>query len=87
VFGNAFSPGTMTANFLIPAFVGAVLGGISSMVGAVTGALVLGVTVSAATQLVRTFELDIPGPNHVAVFIVLLVVLLVRPTGLFGQEA
>jgi branched-chain amino acid transport system permease protein len=87
VFSSTFSPGLMTATFLIPAFVGAVLGGIASMVGAVAGGLILGVTVAAANQLVRTFNLDIPGPPHLAVFVVLLIVLMVRPTGLFGSEA
>jgi branched-chain amino acid transport system permease protein len=87
VFSSSFSPGVMTITFLIPAFVGAVLGGIASMVGAVTGGLVLGVTVAAANQLVRSFNVDVPGPPHLAVFAVLLLVLLVRPTGLFGQEA
>ena len=77
----------MTSTFLIPAFIGAVLGGISSMVGAVAGGLVLGVTVAAANQIVRSFELDIPGPPQLAGFLVLLLVLIVRPTGLFGQEA
>ena len=87
VFGSSFSPGLMTSTFLIPAFVGAVLGGIASMVGAVAGGLILGVTVAAANQLVRTFELDIPGPPQLAVFVVLLAVLVFRPTGLFGSEA
>jgi branched-chain amino acid transport system permease protein len=87
VFSSSFSPGLMTSTFLIPAFVGAVLGGIASMVGAVAGGLILGVTVATANQLVRTFELDIPGPPQLAVFVVLLAVLVFRPTGLFGSEA
>lgn len=87
VFSSSFSPGLMTSTFLIPAFVGAVLGGIASMVGAVAGGLLLGVTVATANQLVRTFELDIPGPPQLAVFVVLLAVLMLRPTGLFGSEA
>ncbi|MBA3655633.1 MAG: branched-chain amino acid ABC transporter permease, partial [Actinobacteria bacterium] len=81
VFSSSFSPGLMTAVFLIPAFVGAVLGGIASMVGAVTGGLILGITVAAANQIVRSLNVDVPGPPHVAVFLVLLLVLLVRPTG------
>jgi len=87
VFSSTFSPGLMTATFLIPAFVGAVLGGIASMVGAVAGGLILGITVAAANQIVRTWNLDVPGPPHLAVFLVLLIVLMLRPTGLFGQEA
>jgi branched-chain amino acid transport system permease protein len=81
------SPGFMTATFLIPAFVGAVLGGLTSMVGAVAGGLLLGITVAAANQINRSFELGIPGPPQAAAFAVLLIVLLIRPRGLFGREA
>ncbi|MDX1510986.1 MAG: branched-chain amino acid ABC transporter permease, partial [Nitriliruptorales bacterium] len=37
--GEALSPGLMTSTFLIPAFTGAVLGGLDSMPGAVVGGL------------------------------------------------
>jgi branched-chain amino acid transport system permease protein len=87
VFSTSFSPGLMTATFLIPAFTGAVLGGISSMIGAVAGGLLLGVTVQAANQINQSFELGIPGPPHVAALAVLLIVLLARPQGLFGDKA
>jgi len=80
-------PGFMTGTFLIPALTGAVLGGLTSMVGAVSGGLLLGVVVSAANQINRSFDLGIPGPPQAAAFAVLLIVLLVRPRGLFGQEA
>jgi branched-chain amino acid transport system permease protein len=80
-------PGFMTGTFLIPALTGAVLGGLTSMVGAVSGGLILGIVVSAANQINSSFELGIPGPPQAAAFAVLLIVLLVRPRGLFGQEA
>jgi len=83
----SIQPGFMTGTFLIPALTGAVLGGLTSMVGAVSGGLILGIVVSAANQLNRSFELGIPGPPQAAAFAVLLIVLLVRPRGLFGQEA
>jgi branched-chain amino acid transport system permease protein len=83
----SIQPGFMTGTFLIPALTGAVLGGLTSMVGAVSGGLLLGIVVSAANQINRSFELEIPGPPQAAAFAVLLIVLLVRPRGLFGQEA
>jgi branched-chain amino acid transport system permease protein len=86
VFGNSFSPGLMTTVFLIPAFIGAVLGGLSSMVGAVSGGLIVGLIVASGNQLVRTLDINIPGPPQFSVFIVLLVVLIVRPNGLFGER-
>lgn len=83
------SPGLMTSTFLIPAFTAAVLGGITSMVGAVIGGLLLGVTVAFANEFVLAQELTsvLPGPPQIATLLVLLLVLLVRPRGLFGKEA
>ncbi len=86
VFEN-LRPGLMTSDFLIPAFIGVVLGGITSMVGAVIGGFLLGIVSAAAIELVTTFELDVPGPPQLAVMVVLLAVLLLRPRGLFGEAA
>ncbi|WP_436795327.1 branched-chain amino acid ABC transporter permease [Actinospongicola halichondriae] len=86
VFEN-LRPGLMTSDFLIPAFIGVVLGGITSMVGAVVGGFLLGIVSAAAIEIVTTFELDVPGPPQLAVMVVLLAVLLLRPRGLFGEAA
>lgn len=83
----SIAPAFMTSTFLIPALTGAVLGGLTSMVGAVAGGLLLGIVVSAANQVNRSFDLGVPGPPQAAAIIVLLVVLLVRPRGLLGKEA
>ena len=84
---NNLSPALVTTTFLIPALTGAVLGGLTSMVGAVAGGLILGVTVAAANQINTSFSLGIPGAPALATFLVLLLVLVFRPSGLFGQEA
>lgn len=83
----SIAPAFMTSTFLIPALTGAVLGGLTSMVGAVAGGLLLGIVVSAANQVNRSFDLGVPGPPQAAAIIVLLVILLVRPRGLLGKEA
>src|SRR6266487_4094270 len=76
-----FTPNFMQV-ILIYAFAAAVLGGIESPVGAVIGGLALGVTINLLGTYVGfvTEELRLP----VALGI-LLVVLLVRPAGLFGR--
>jgi branched-chain amino acid transport system permease protein len=84
---ESLTPGLVTSIFLIPAFTGVVLGGINSMIGAVIGGFALGIVTQAATELVTEFDLDIPGPPQVAVMVVLLAVLLVRPRGLLGAAA
>jgi branched-chain amino acid transport system permease protein len=84
---ESLTPGLVTATFMIPAFTGVVLGGITSMPGAVLGGFALGVVSQAAIQIVTSFNLDVPGPPQLAVFVVLLAVLLVRPQGLLGRRA
>ncbi|HEX9888305.1 MAG TPA: branched-chain amino acid ABC transporter permease [Nitriliruptorales bacterium] len=84
---ESLEPGQTTSTFLIPAFTGAVLGGLNSMPGAVVGGLLLGVVVAFANQIVLEFGWGIPGPPQVATFAVLLLVLMFRPRGLLGKEA
>lgn len=83
---QSLSPGLMTATFLIPAFTGAVLGGISSLIGSAVGGLIVGASVAFANQMVRTLDLDLPGPPQIAVLTVLIGVLLFRPSGLLGNR-
>lgn len=65
---------------LLPAFTAAILGGIGSPAGALVAGLLLGVVQELSTPLVGfTYKLAV-------VFLMLLVVLLVRPTGLFGRR-
>lgn len=82
-------PGLMTTTFLIPAFASAVLGGLTSMVGAVVGGVLLGMVVAYANGLFLAVDFlnDVPGPPQIAVLVSLLLVLLIRPRGLFGKEA
>jgi branched-chain amino acid transport system permease protein len=83
---ESLTPGLVTTTFLIPAFTGVVLGGITSMVGAVVGGFALGIVSQAAIQIVTSFDLEVPGPPQLAVLVVLLAVLLVRPQGLLGSK-
>lgn len=83
---ESISPGLMTATFLIPAFTGAVLGGISSLIGSAVGGLIVGASVAFANQMVRTLNVDLPGPPQIAVLTVLIAVLLFRPKGLLGNR-
>jgi len=66
-------------NILLKAIVGAVIGGFTSLSGALVGGLVVGV--------IETFSGVFIGGTfkHIAPFVVLIVVLLVRPYGFFGR--
>src|SRR3954449_8079525 len=74
---------TMMQAILLYAFAAAVLGGLESPAGAVIGGLALGVFLNLIGQYVgfATSELRLP-----IAFAVLLIVLLIRPTGLFGRR-
>jgi branched-chain amino acid transport system permease protein len=67
---------------LIYAFAAAVLGGIDSPIGAVVGGLLLGVVVNLLGAYVNFVGQELRLPTALAI---LLVVLIVRPTGLFGR--
>jgi branched-chain amino acid transport system permease protein len=82
---GGFGPGFLTTNALIPGFTAAVLGGMASLPGAFAGGVVVGVAQSLAVNS-STFS-RIPGAGSVMVFLLLLVVLAVRPQGLLGKAA
>ncbi|MGA3206265.1 MAG: branched-chain amino acid ABC transporter permease LivH [Syntrophales bacterium] len=65
----------------IKAFTAAVLGGIGSIPGAVLGALVLGCTESFATGYVSSDYED------VFAFVLLIFILIIKPSGLLGHKA
>jgi len=73
------SPNMMFAT-LIFAFAAAVLGGLQSLPGAILGGLLLGIIQNMAGTYIGS-EVDIT-----AAFVVIVLVLLVRPTGLLGRR-
>ncbi|MGH3713091.1 MAG: branched-chain amino acid ABC transporter permease [Micromonosporaceae bacterium] len=83
---DVFYPGFMTAVTLVPAFTAAVLGGMTSLPGAFVGGVLLGMA-RGAGEYVLGQQLGVPGATELTVFLMLLIVLLVRPRGLLGKEA
>jgi branched-chain amino acid transport system permease protein len=83
---GSISPGVLTVGFLIPGFTAAVLGGMTSLPGAFLGGIIVGVVEAVGTSA-AIFD-DIPGtPGALLVFMVLLIVLVIRPQGLLGKAA
>ena len=72
---------TMGVELLLPLFAAVILGGIGSVWGAVLGGLLVGLAESASVRLL--------GAEYrtAAAFIVLIVILLIKPNGLFGEKA
>jgi len=88
VFQRIF-PAMVTRDLLVMAFIGAVLGGISSMVGAVVGSLMLGILAVLANETALAYGITgaIPNPPMAVAFVVLLAIMFFRPRGLLGKEA
>ncbi len=66
---------------LISGFIAAVIGGLDSLVGAVIGGLVLGLMISFVLIYISG------GLFFIAPFVILLLVLFIRPQGVFGAKA
>jgi branched-chain amino acid transport system permease protein len=71
---------TMGVDLLLPLFAAVILGGIGSIWGAVLSGLLVGLAESASVILLGAEY------RSVAAFFVLIVVLMVKPNGLFGEK-
>jgi len=70
---------TMGDNIVMPSFIVIILGGVGSFYGSVVGGLLLGIIVAMCIQFV-------PAVAELSMYLVMALVLLVRPRGLFGEE-
>jgi branched-subunit amino acid ABC-type transport system permease component len=85
-------PGT-AEQFVILAFVVVVIGGVGSLFGSVVAGLMVGwsqflvpVVLSSLAVTTGVTAFDVPGIGVIVPFMVMTVILLVRPRGLFGEE-
>lgn len=66
--------------FLLPLFAAIILGGKGSITGALMGGLVLGVAQQVSTAWL------LPTYKPAVAFIIMIIVLIIRPTGIFGRS-
>ncbi|RLM89262.1 branched-chain amino acid ABC transporter permease [Halobellus sp. Atlit-38R] len=83
----------MANQFIILAFVVVVVGGIGSLFGSVVAGLLIGgasyltpLYLSTLAEVTTLEFINIPGIGGLVPYLVMIVVLLARPRGLFGQE-
>jgi branched-chain amino acid transport system permease protein len=69
----------MGASLVMPSFVAIIVGGVGSLFGAVLGGLIIGIAAGVTT----TFY---PAASEAVIYLMMLLVLAVRPRGLFGEE-
>ena len=70
---------TMGDELIMPSFVAIVVGGVGSLFGSLLGGLIIGV----ASGITTAFY---PAASEVVIYLIMGVMLIVRPRGLFGQE-
>ena len=70
---------TMGTGLLMPSFIAIIVGGIGSLPGTLMGGLLIGV----ASGLTAVF---LPAASEAVIYVMMAVVLLIRPRGLFGEE-
>ncbi|QSW97632.2 branched-chain amino acid ABC transporter permease [Haloterrigena alkaliphila] len=89
---TGIDPG-MASLFIILVFVVIVVGGIGSFFGSVAGGLLIGTAMFLVPTMLNTLAtttgiswINLQGVRRVVPFVVMIVVLLARPRGLFGEE-
>ena len=70
---------TMGASLLMPSFVAIIVGGVGSLPGTLLGGLLIGVA-SGLTAVI------FPSASEAIIYVMMAIVLLVRPRGLLGEE-
>ena len=69
----------MGDSLIMPSFVAIIVGGVGSLFGAVVGGLIIGL----AAGITTTYY---PAASEAVIYLMMLIVLVVRPRGLFGEE-
>jgi branched-chain amino acid transport system permease protein len=77
--GNLSLEPTMGASVLMPSFVAIIVGGVGSLPGTLFGGLLIGVASGLTTVW-------FPSASEAVIYVIMAIVLLVRPRGLMGEE-
>jgi branched-chain amino acid transport system permease protein len=74
--------------YLTTSFAVVILGGMGSLFGSVVGAFLIGYVGSFTTTILPIFFEEFPGASwaHIIPIIIIIVMLLIRPQGLFGKK-
>jgi branched-chain amino acid transport system permease protein len=70
---------TMGDDILMPSFIAIIVGGVGSLTGTLVGGLIIGVAAAITTVF-------FPTASEAVMYVIMAVVLLIRPRGLLGEE-
>ncbi|MFO7817992.1 MAG: branched-chain amino acid ABC transporter permease [Thermodesulfobacteriota bacterium] len=85
ILGNINGINSQLGHMGLKVFPAVILGGLDSLLGAAVGGLIIGVLENVCDGLAKQF-FDLGGFKEVAAFIVLVIILMIKPYGLFGTK-
>jgi branched-chain amino acid transport system permease protein len=85
VLGNINGINSQLGQLGLKVFPAVILGGLDSLLGAALGGLIIGVLENVCDGAAKQF-FDLGGFREVAAFVFLVIILMIRPYGLFGTE-
>jgi branched-chain amino acid transport system permease protein len=85
ILGNINGINVQLGQLGLMVFPAVILGGLDSLLGAAIGGLIIGVLQNLCDGLAKQF-LGLGGFKEVAAFIILVIILMIRPYGLFGTK-
>ncbi|MGA6992930.1 MAG: branched-chain amino acid ABC transporter permease [Candidatus Deferrimicrobiaceae bacterium] len=85
LIGNINGINSSLYHFGLKVFPATILGGLDSILGAALGGMIIGVLENLSDGFCKTY-LDLSGVKEVAPYIFLVVILMIKPYGLFGTK-
>lgn len=85
LIGNINGINNSLYHFGLKVFPATILGGLDSILGAALGGLIIGVLENLSDGLCKTY-LDLSGVKEVAPYVILVLILMIKPYGLFGTK-
>jgi branched-chain amino acid transport system permease protein len=85
LIGNINGINTSLYHFGLKVFPATILGGLDSILGAALGGLIIGILENLSDGFFKAY-LDLSGVKEVAPYVILVVILMIKPYGLFGTK-
>ncbi len=85
LIGNINGINNSLYHFGLKVFPATILGGLDSILGAALGGIIIGVLENLSDGLFKTY-FDLSGVKEVAPYVILVIILMIKPYGLFGTK-
>ncbi len=85
LIGNINGINNSLYHFGLKVFPATILGGLDSILGAALGGIIIGILENLSDGLCKTY-FDLSGVKEVAPYVILVIILMIKPYGLFGTK-